>query len=267
MKHQYITLLFLCFTQLLSATPRISIITSLYDGDEFIQGFMEDIVQQTIFDQCELIIINAHSPGNEEPIIKEYMKQYPNIIYVELAKDPGIYAVWNLGIRMARSQYITNANVDDRLAYDCYELHAQALDEHPEIDLVYSHFYETSRPNEIFYQNTAEMYLVFPEFKPHYVYKNIPNNHPMWRKSMHAKYGYFDESYKIAGDIEMWSRAVYYGSKFMLVDKILGLMYKNPKGLSTNPEKQEIIKTETDRALSKYMDLFEPYLSSGSWKP
>ena len=64
--------------------PKISIITSVYNGDQFIEGFLADITQQTIFDQCELILINANSPGNEEPVIKKYMDQYPNIIYQRL---------------------------------------------------------------------------------------------------------------------------------------------------------------------------------------
>src|SRR3990170_4374773 len=52
--------------------PRVSIITSVFKGDKFIKGFMDDIVKSTIFDQCELIIINAASPENEERVIKEY---------------------------------------------------------------------------------------------------------------------------------------------------------------------------------------------------
>ena len=44
----------------------------LDDADEFIEPYLEDITRQTIFkDKCELILINANSPGNEEPIIKK----------------------------------------------------------------------------------------------------------------------------------------------------------------------------------------------------
>ena len=45
--------------------PKISIITSVYDGDDYIESFLEDITRQTIFkDKCELIMVNANSPGN-----------------------------------------------------------------------------------------------------------------------------------------------------------------------------------------------------------
>ncbi len=246
------TMIFVLFSSATHCTPAVSIITSVYDGDQFIEGFMQDIVQQTIFDQCELIIINANSPGNEEPIIKKYMQAHPNIIYVKLDQDPGLYGVWNRGIKMARGQYVTNANIDDRLAFNCYEQHKAALDTHPEIDLVYSDLYFTHKPNETFDNNTAYKKRIYPDFSPKFMKVCLPNNHPMWRKILHTKYGYFDESYKAVGDYEMWLRAVYGGAKFMKVNKILGLYYENPTGLSACWGLKE-----RQRALRKYYALFK----------
>lgn len=97
------------YTGLLYAdqAPLVTIITSVYNGDKFIEGFMKDITRQTIYNQCEHIIINANSPGNEEPVIKKYMQKYPNIIYQRLEmwvravkggalfkKIPGIYGLF-----------------------------------------------------------------------------------------------------------------------------------------------------------------------------
>ena len=94
--------------------PRVSIITSIWKGDDFIEGFLADITDQTVFPQSELILINPSSPGNEEPIIKKYMEKYPNIVYLKLPQDPGLYACWNMGIKAARADFVTNANLDDR---------------------------------------------------------------------------------------------------------------------------------------------------------
>ena len=69
--------------------PKISIITSLYKGGAHIKGFLDDIVNQTIFKkECELIIIDANSPDNEKDTILEYQKKYPNIVYCRLDDDP-----------------------------------------------------------------------------------------------------------------------------------------------------------------------------------
>lgn len=241
-----------------NAVPRVSIITSVYNGDQFIEGFLYDITQQTIFNQCELIMINANSPGNEEAVIRRYMALYPNIIYKKLDEDPGIYGVWNHAIKMAQSPYITNANLDDRLKYSCYEVHARALDEHKEVDLVYSDFFITHYPNELFLINRHEKIAIMPEFSAINMRKVLPNNHPMWRKSLHEKYGFFDETYRHAGDWQMWLRAVKNGALFLKVPGIYGLYYHNPKGLSTDPNIARIVQEECKVYLS-YRHLFSTH--------
>jgi GT2 family glycosyltransferase len=235
--------------------PRISIITSLYKGDEFIAGFLSDITRQTIFDQCELIIINANSPGDEEPIINAYREKFPNIVYKRLDYDPGLYGVWNMAIAMARGEFITNANVDDRRNPLSLAMHLQALEENLHVDLVYSDFYVTFKPNETFDSNTHQYAIMPDEFSPNVLYKCITGPQPMWRKSAHTKYGYFDETFASAGDFEMWNRAVSQGAKFKKVPGLSGLFYYNPKGLSTDTAHATLQQAELERinALYSYM--------------
>lgn len=232
--------------------PKISIITSLYKGDEFIAGFLSDIVRQTIFDQCELIIINAHSPGREEPLIKEYMKKFRNIVYIKLDHDPGLYAVWNMAIKMAYGDFITNANVDDRRNPQSLEMQVRALEEDPTIDLVYSDLYVTFMPNETFECNTYNYILAPGEYSLRLMSKCLPGPQPMWRKSVHDKYGYFDESFTCSGDFEMWNKAATQGSIFKKIAGFSGLFYLNPKGLSTDNSKKELQDSELYRVNARY---------------
>lgn len=256
----YIFIVIICFPCMAltqdAQKPIISIITSLYKGDAFIEGFLYDITQQTIFDQCELIIINANSPGNEEPIIRYYMSIYPNIIYKRLDADPGIYGTWNIAIGMARGEFITNANVDDRLAKDCYQAHLKALQANPPIDLVYSDYYITNTPNETFETTQHPLRVEAPEFSPTNMVYCLPNNHPMWRKKMHKKYGLFDASFTSAGDHEMWLRAVSKGAQFMKVHGVYGLFYNNPEGLSTDVRKATRRQQEEAAVYHRYKHIF-----------
>ncbi len=251
-RYACISLLFfflLCF----SKEPRVSIITSVYKADQFIEGFLEDITRQTIFDQCELILINAASPGNEEHIIQKYCARYPNIMYRKLEYDPGLYAVWNLGVLLARAPYLTNANTDDRLRSDCYEKHVKALDDHAEIGLVYSDFYVTYYPNETFDKFRCHHVRTMPAFTPQEILNQpLPNNHPMWRRSLHQQYGLFDESFAYSGDWEMWARLVAFGVKFIKVPGVLSLYYYNPTGLSTNKIKKAAIDVEDAKVKEWY---------------
>jgi len=247
-----------CFA--IESYPKISIITSVFNGDEFIDGFMEDITRQTIFDQCELIMINAASPGiKEEAVIFEYMKKFHNIVYVKLATDPGLYAVWNLGIKLSRGDYITNANVDDRLEVHSLEQHAGALDEYAAIGMVYSDFYTSHVANETFEKTNSQEIFSIPEGGKNIMCKG--GNHPMWRKSLHEACGLFDEGYKGLGDWDMWIRFALQGTRFMKLPGLTGVWYHNPKGLSTDPE-HEFIATEYKEILQKYRNFFAYRLQS-----
>lgn len=237
-------------------TPRVSIITSVFKGDLFIEHFLRDIVQQTIFHECELIIINAHSPGNEEPIIFKYMKLYPNIVYVKLGYDPGLYAVWNRGIALARGDYITNANIDDRVDHRCYELHSAVLDAHPDVDLVYSDIYVTCTPNETVRTTQSTTVQESAEFSRMNMQQCLPNDHPMWRKAMHKNYGFFNETFSSAGDYEMWLRAVAGGAQFKKVPGVLGLHYVHPYGLSTDAHNPKIM-AEVSQIRQHYQFLWQ----------
>lgn len=236
--------------------PRVSIITSIYNGDDFIAGFLSDITRQTIFDQCELILINANSPGDEEPIITAYMHKFPNIVYKKLDADPGIYGVWNMALKMARADFITNANLDDRRNPESLEVHARALEQNPHIDLVYSDFHVTFTPHETFECNTHQYSILPDEFSPNVMYKCITGPQPMWRKNVHEKYGYFDDTFKSGGDFEMWNRASSMGSRFQKVPGLSGLYYLNPKGLSTDLAKKALQDAELQRINEKYGHLW-----------
>lgn len=239
--------------------PLVSIITSVYKSDEFITQFLEHMVKDPFFPRCELIIINANSPGNEEPIITEYCKKYPNIIYERLPADPGLYAVWNYAIKKARARYVTNLNTDDRRWPGSLERDYEYLERHPEIDLVYSDFYwcfEPNRTSETLPTSTHICQTI--EFAPCNMWCCMPGPMPMWRKSVHEKCGFFDESYVSAGDFEFWNRMVQTGSTFQKLSGIAGIYYDNPRGLSTDKEaaKQVVRKTENDRIVQAYSSMW-----------
>tara|TARA_R110002020_G_scaffold394715_1_gene604720 strand:+ start:15761 stop:17725 length:1965 start_codon:yes stop_codon:yes gene_type:complete len=239
--------------------PKISIITSVYDGDDFIRPFLDDMVNQTIFDKCELILIDANSPGNEEDTIREYTQLHDNIIYKKLDEDPGIYGTWNEALSMATGEYITNANLDDRKSPQSLERHAKELYAHPEIGLVYADSFITNAPNETFEQNTSEgRRYNFEQFSREAMLRgNQPHNNPMWRKSLHDTYGTFESKYRSAGDWEFFLRCAFGGENFKKLGDVLGLYYFNPKGISTNFENFEWKQEEESEIYNKYKTLFD----------
>ena len=92
---------------------KVTVLTSIFRGNKHLPSFLQDIIKQTIFDQCEWFLLDAASPDDEYSIIQPYLKQYKNIRYERLEQDPGIYGCWNYMIKNSDSDYLTNANIDD----------------------------------------------------------------------------------------------------------------------------------------------------------
>jgi glycosyltransferase involved in cell wall biosynthesis len=238
--------------------PKISLITSVYNAEEYIEGLMEDITSQTIFEEkCEWVILNVNPAGSdvEEEVIQRYVEKFPdNIVYERLAEDPGIYGTWNLAIEKSTGEFITNVNCDDRKSQVSLELHAKELVSNPNIDLVYADSLITDKPNETYVKNTSNgRKYNFPQFTlENLKLTNMPHNNPMWRRSYHEKYGVFDAKYRSAGDWELWLRGASQGAQFKKIDNTLGLYYFNPTGISTNIENNEWKQKEEKEVFEKY---------------
>jgi GT2 family glycosyltransferase len=218
--------------------PLVSIFCSLYKGDDFIEHYLENITGLDNFESYELIIIDGNSPGTEFNIIKEYIKIYKNIAYKRLSKDPGIYGCWNLAIKMSKSLFLNNANVDDVKRKDSIERMLNFLINNPTIDLTYGDSIIADKKNLTFDEavRTMKCRFNFPEFSyDNLLSFNTPHNSPMYRKSLHDKYGVFNEKYRSAADFEFWLRCASKGSKMAKLDEVLTSYYLNPKGMSTDP--------------------------------
>lgn len=207
-------------------TPKVSAIVSTYKSEQFISGLLDDLLNQTIGDELEIIVIDSGSPENEGEIVKAYQQKHSNIVYVRTERET-VYAAWNRGIELARGTYLTNANTDDRRKSDMYEILSDYLDEHPEYDLVYSDCLITKEPNETFERNSANGMYKFMEHNRQLLLDGMcyVGPMPMWRKNVHEKVGLFDPNFVTSGDLEFWVRLseVFNLKKF---NQMLGLYMK-----------------------------------------
>ena len=212
---------------------RVSAIVSTYNAASFMEGCMQNLVDQTLFKdgELEVIVIDACSEEDEKSIVERYTKEFDNITYIRAETRETLYASWNRGIKAARGKYITSANTDDRHRKDALEKLANYLDDYPEIALIYPGQIDTSTPNETFANTNSSKILDWPVYTYEELERHcIIGSQPMWRRSMHEKYGLFRDSFKSAGDYEFWLRM---GKQetFFRYPEVLGLYYRNPKGI------------------------------------
>ena len=243
--------------------PKISLVTSVYGAEDYIEQLMEDVTRQTIFkEKCEWVILNANPEGHntEEEVILNYIEKYPNnIVYKRLEKDPGIYDTWNMGIKMATGEFVTNVNCDDRRAPHGLEAQAKMLVANPDVDLVYNDSYITHEPN-IMWEDIPQdcQKYDFEQFSKEAMLRgNLPHNNPMWRRTLHDNFGYFNQHYKSAGDWDMWLRCTFGGVKFKKHPEVLGVYYFNPTGMSTNPEHDSWKREHEKEIFQNYFQLYQ----------
>lgn len=216
----------------------VSVLCSLWRGGEFIERYMENITSQTIFrDRCELIVIDAASPEGEGEVIERYKARFGDrIVYHRMPYRTGIYAAWNYGVGLARGRYLTNANLDDLRRVDSLERQASALDALSFVDVVYDdhlYFCDPQADYDLIERVGVASELPLVTRNNMFV-MNPPHNGPMWRANLHEKVGFFDESYRSAGDYDFWIRALIDGATFYKLNEPTVGYYFHPEGLSTS---------------------------------
>jgi glycosyltransferase involved in cell wall biosynthesis len=219
------------------SSKNVGLFCSLFKGKDFIEGYLENILNQTYFKKTTFYILDCDSPDNERDLILKYTSEYENIKYKRLSKDPGLYAAWNLCIDWVDEPFIGNWNVDDRKTPWSTEVLMNPLLGDENLDLVYGKTLISNIANETWDKNSAKyIYPFLPHTFENLLKNNSPHCMPIWRKDLHQRFGYFNENYMTASDTDMWLRACKGGANMKLVDSIVGLYYENPKGRSTNPE-------------------------------
>lgn len=233
---------------------KCSLFCSFYKGGKFIEGYLKDVLKQTIFNDIEFIFLDCDSPENEKEYIVPLTNQYSNIKYYKLDNDPGLYAAWNQAIKLCSSDIIGNWNIDDRKSAHSTEILCDRLIKKANIDVVYGITYVSYIANENYEDN--EYNVIYP-YLPHSLQNLLNNNSPhcmpLWRKNLHNRFGYFDESYMSAADGEFWLRCAFGGAKLELVNHPIGLYYHNPTGRSTNPIYLNKCLEEVKRMRKEYL--------------
>ncbi len=209
----------------------VTAIVSTYNSERFIRRCLEGLLKQTIAKDLEITVVDTGSQQGERVIVQEFCREYDNVKYCRTEERESIYQAWNRGIKATSAKFITNANTDDRLRQDAFELLAGELEAHPEVALVYADQIITETENEAFDHCTPVGYYQWPPFdRKALLHHSCIGPQPMWRRSLHDEFGYFDETLKIAGDYEWWLR-VSERYEFRHVPELLGVYLRNKTGL------------------------------------
>jgi len=218
---------------------KVSAIVSAYFAADYLAGRLENLMEQD--PQPEIIVI-CQTDSMEFHIASNHA----GVKIITTPDIPTIYAAWNLGIEAASGEYITNANCDDRLFPGTLAKMAAILDGKPAYALVYGN---QDIVSEIGGDPTGK--FEWAEGGIEELLKGcFCGPMPMWRKSLHAKHGYFDPEMQVAGDYEFWLRITKAGERLYHIKDTVGSYLS----IRTSAEKRQrnLTSWETARARARY---------------
>lgn len=178
----------------------ISIITATYNAESCLENLINSILPQKE-KYVEFIIIDGNSDDKTFEIIKKY-EQYIDFWLRE--PDEGIYDAWNKGIKIANGEWIMFLGADDYLSSDAIQIYLSFINENADnktLDLISSKRIMKDISGKII--RTVGNKWIWPT-----CLKGMMISHPgaLHNKRLFSNYGYYNISYKIAGDYELLLR-------------------------------------------------------------
>lgn len=216
--------------------PLITVLLSVYKGEDFLEGYLENFLLQSWAKKTELVIIHNDPLQTELKIISRY-KDKIKIIHLQRARE-SMYSSLNAGILASKGKYITTWNVDDLRTPKSLEILAIALECNALIGWSYGDFGITRQ-----YGGEVSEYINPPQWsRKHGTSGSIGGPFFMFRRSLLDEVGFFDEQFYSGGDFDYTVRLSMV-SQGVKVDGFLGYFLNEKKGLSTAGNLQAIERT------------------------
>jgi glycosyltransferase involved in cell wall biosynthesis len=219
---------------------RISVITSLYNSQQYLDGYFKAVGEMKHTDEIEILLIHNAANAEELQIISKYLPQFPFIRHFQVGRE-GLYATWNRGISLAKGEYVTPWNVDDIHLPESLKQQADALDANPAAGLSYGDFLIVRK-----YGDTEGFAVNEPQFdrkNPTFYRQHHIGCFPMWRRSIHEKIGYFDEQFRLIADLDFQVRVAKAYGLVKIPQKLGYYLEGTPGNLSSNTRLQDMEHT------------------------
>ncbi len=203
---------------------KISIVTTTFNSEKTIADTLESVLSQTHSD-IEHIIVDGASKDSTMEIVKSYELRYNGRLRYISEPDTGIYNAMNKGLKMATGDVVCTLNSDDILSSNTsLEYMAKAFDD-PTIECAFANVNIVSATD---ITKVIRKKSTGPYFEGAFL-KGWHPAHPAFfvKNEVYKKYGYFDESFKIAADIDLMYR-------FLETHKIKGKYQENVVTLQRN---------------------------------
>jgi glycosyltransferase involved in cell wall biosynthesis len=181
--------------------PKITIVMPTLNQAKYIEEAIQSILSQK-YDNLECLVFDGGSTDGTLDILK----RYENRLQWWSEKDHGQADAINKGLKRATGEIVGYLNSDDTLETGSLDKIAKYFLENPEIDLVYGEGYLMNEDGSGKHR--------FPATEPQFdlwrlihLWDYILQQSTFWRRRLHDRIGYFNESLHFGLDWDYWIRA------------------------------------------------------------
>jgi glycosyltransferase involved in cell wall biosynthesis len=215
---------------------KFSIITVCRNEEASIRSTCESIVSQK-YQNFEWVVIDGASTDGTLKILNEYSGAIHHLVS---EPDAGIYNAMNKGAAIASGDYLIFMNGGDRFASsDVLDAVAQC----PDTYLIVG---------ELEFADDGGVRTFPSQLNSGYLRRNmLPHQATFFHRSIFECFGYFNESFKIAGDYEFFVRIIRKNKvSYQHISKILAIF--SGGGMSSTSHQRALRKSENHRVRWKY---------------
>jgi glycosyltransferase involved in cell wall biosynthesis len=115
-------------------SPLISFIVPIYNVEKYLKECIDSILNQNLSDY-EIILVNDGSTDGSKDICEKYVQEHENINLIT-TENQGQSAARNLGIELAKGEYIAFIDSDDYYSINSLKNFEKLLMEYPSTDVI-----------------------------------------------------------------------------------------------------------------------------------
>lgn len=235
--------------------PRVSIIMPMYNSAPYIKEAVDSILNQS-FRDFELIILDDASTDESPKILDTYSD--PRIVRFTATQNLGIANILNVGLNMARGEYIARMDSDDISLPTRLQTEVDYLDSHSGIDLVSCGMQQFGIADRTMSYKESFWLVCYNAF----FFSPILHASSMWRRNRFEKFGLKYRQERVPSeDYDLWVRAVCKGLKLINIPDIL---YRYRIHGNQNTTNQYLCKQMDADIQKEYRRAF-PYWFSFRW--
>jgi glycosyltransferase involved in cell wall biosynthesis len=105
----------------MAQNPIVSIICSCYNHCNYVIESLQSVLNQS-YKNIQLIVVDDFSTDNSVTVIEQFLKDYPEILFIKNKSNYGITKSVNNAMLQAKGDYFIDLAADDVLVANCIEL-------------------------------------------------------------------------------------------------------------------------------------------------